>query len=358
MKIAYIVPSLKKRGPITVLSNIINNIIDRVDIIDIYCFDKIKEIDIKGNIYYINMKYRIDFDQYDIIHSHMLRADYYIWKNKGKIKSKTICISTVHQFIFPVLKYSYNYLTALIFSRLWVLFLKKQDHIVFLTKSMQEYYSKEFSKNKLHFIYNGILERSQNAKINQSISERILQAKLNYKIIGSVGLFTKIKGFDQLIKSLEHLNDYFLVLIGDGREMNKLKKLAHSLNVENRVLFAGFQQEPDAYYNLFDVFVLPSRSEGFGLVLLEASSKNLPIVCSDIPSFREIFPHEVCFFQLENVLSLVDAIQECYLKKDSLAISAFKKFRQDFTDIEMANNYLRLYQRLLIENSDKTISVC
>ena len=116
MRIAYIIPSVKNHGPIIVLNNIINNISFKIDHIDIYAFDQSNEIELGANVKFISINEDIEFNNYDIIHSHMLRPDYYIWKNKNKIKKSTICIATVHQYIFDVLKYSYNPFIATIFN--------------------------------------------------------------------------------------------------------------------------------------------------------------------------------------------------------------------------------------------------
>ena len=71
MRIAYIIPSLTKHGPIIVLNNIINNISGKVDHIDVYAFDKSNEIELNVNVNFIRMTEDIEFNDYDIIHSHI-----------------------------------------------------------------------------------------------------------------------------------------------------------------------------------------------------------------------------------------------------------------------------------------------
>jgi len=349
MRIAYIIPSVTKHGPIIVLNNIINNISDKVEHIDVYAFDQSNDMELNANVNFIRMNEDIEFNNYDIIHSHMLRPDYYIWKNKNKIKKSTICISTVHQYIYDVLKYSYNPLLAPIFNLLWIKFLKRQDHIVFIARAMQNFYAQEFTNQKLHYINNGIEER-QSLSLSPSTSDvvisKIIEARSKYKIIGVVGGLTKIKGFEQVIKALSQLKDYYLVIIGDGKEMKNLVKLAKKTGVYERCLFTGFLSNVEIYYSHFDVFVLPSRSEGFGLVLLEASSNRVPIICSDIETFKEVFPNEALFFKIDDIDSLTDSIIQAFENSEGLTDRAWDKYQKQYTAKIMAENYYTLYKNV------------
>ena len=100
MKIAYILPKLANQGPIIVAKDIIDNIKDRIELIDVYYFDDVVEIDFECNIYKISFFDKIDFEKYDIVHSHMLRPDLYVWYHRKKSHIKTLFVSTLHQNIY------------------------------------------------------------------------------------------------------------------------------------------------------------------------------------------------------------------------------------------------------------------
>jgi glycosyltransferase involved in cell wall biosynthesis len=73
------------------------------------------------------------------------------------------------------------------------------------------------------------------------------------------------------------------VIVGEGPERPALTVLASELGLADRVLMAGFIADPAAWYAHGDLFVLPSRWEGFGHVIVEAMACGLPVVAFDCP---------------------------------------------------------------------------
>ena len=100
------------------------------------------------------------------------------------------------------------------------------------------------------------------------------------------------KGPDVLLKAMpkiiKKVPDAKLVLVGSGRERGTLGMLSKKLGIDEYVKFAGFVKEhlKPLYYKSADVFVLPSFTEAFPIVLLEASASGLPMVVSDLETFK------------------------------------------------------------------------
>ena len=79
------------------------------------------------------------------------------------------------------------------------------------------------------------------------------------------------------------------LIVGDGPDQARLKERCKGLGVDSAIVFAGriSDSEKVAHYNLADVYVMPSRREGFGIVLIEAAACGLPIVGSGADGSRE-----------------------------------------------------------------------
>lgn len=105
-----------------------------------------------------------------------------------------------------------------------------------------------------------------------------------------VGRLIPEKGVGLLLRALvevkKEIPDVQAIVVGDGPEREKLERLSSILGLKNNVAFTGFFQSHDdviALMKASKVFVLPSRREGFGMVVLEAMASSLPVITLDAP---------------------------------------------------------------------------
>ena len=103
----------------------------------------------------------------------------------------------------------------------------------------------------------------------------------------------RCKGFDEVLELLPELareipNIAYLIA-GKGDDQSRLEEKARSLGITDRVVFAGFIQEAEKadHFRLADVYVMPSRGEGFGFVFLEALACGIPCIGSKVDGSRE-----------------------------------------------------------------------
>jgi glycosyltransferase involved in cell wall biosynthesis len=130
-----------------------------------------------------------------------------------------------------------------------------------------------------------------------------------------------------------------------------LKEYAEELNVLNRCLFLGYKENVRAYTEYYDLYVMPSRSEGFGLALIEAISMKIPCLCSNLPVFNELFSSkEVLFFELENIEDFIEKVILSQTIQNSLIESAYIRFTNNYTSSVMTKNYVNLYRNYIYEN--------
>lgn len=106
-------------------------------------------------------------------------------------------------------------------------------------------------------------------------------------VIGSLGRLTDQKGYERLVRTLPHLPQASLVLVGDGPEREALQGLAADLGVAQRLTITGWTPDARGYLPTFDIFALPSSWEGMPLSILEAMHAGLPVVASDVGSVAE-----------------------------------------------------------------------
>lgn len=120
----------------------------------------------------------------------------------------------------------------------------------------------------------------------------------NSLIVLSVGRLERIKGFDLLIASVPFVLKVFpearFMIVGQGSQMESLKRLAHNLGVESSVIFVGSvdRKQLPHYYSVCDAFVVPTRCEGFGMVFLEAWACTKPIIVTPhAPAITNLVSH-------------------------------------------------------------------
>lgn len=130
-------------------------------------------------------------------------------------------------------------------------------------------------------------------------------------IVLFVGNIIKRKNVESLIEAKKIANsDYYLVIVGDGPLFDKLKKKVKDENIRD-VIFTGSRDDVDEIIPSCDVLVLPSYSESFGLVLIEALACGKPIIGSNVGGITEIITKDVGLFVNPNkVSSIASAIDK------------------------------------------------
>lgn len=148
---------------------------------------------------------------------------------------------------------------------------------------------KHISSEKIKTIYHGIDLSHVNKKVKQ-LDE--IKEKGHGVILGNAGRLTEQKGQEHLIRLARKLKDqkidFTLFIAGTGERKPVLKKQIRELGLKEHVILLGFVKDIDAFMQSIDVFLLSSKWEGFGYVLVEAMIQSKPVVAYDITSNPEI----------------------------------------------------------------------
>jgi len=133
-------------------------------------------------------------------------------------------------------------------------------------------------------------------------------------VFGSLGRLHANKGYDVLLKALAtpalREKPWRFIFGGDGPERASLEQQAQALGLADRVQWVGWVLDRHAFFNAVDFFVLPSREEPFGIVLIEAMAEALPVIVTDTdgPSFIVRDGETGFMVQRENVDRLAQAM--------------------------------------------------
>jgi glycosyltransferase involved in cell wall biosynthesis len=149
--------------------------------------------------------------------------------------------------------------------------------------------------SKVRIVYNGI---DPPPELPPPAPEARAGMPAGAKLVGTSSAFhEKRKGYDILFSALgSHVPfPYRVLLLGiHPKQRKRAAELARSYGVpEELLVFPGYVEDVWPYYAAMDVYVLPSRKEGFSLSLLEAMASGLPVVASDIPGNNEAVAHGV-----------------------------------------------------------------
>ena len=164
--------------------------------------------------------------------------------------------------------------------------------------------------------------------ISQGISKKFL----------AVGRFAhQHKGFDLLIKAFNIFaksnHEWTLDIVGEGVEEPLYRQLIEEYHLQDRITIHPFTSHIQDYYSQAQVYVLSSRWEGFGLVLVEAMAHGLPIVSSDLPTSKEILGDFGLYFESENIEQLAQRLEDAthidWQQKSKEAIDIAKRFNID-----------------------------
>ncbi|MEK7184676.1 MAG: glycosyltransferase [Patescibacteria group bacterium] len=165
-----------------------------------------------------------------------------------------------------------------------------------------------FILNKIHVVHNGIENQALFSKVNaryelgkiNTVFDKIIKANSpkNMVIVGSVGELHHIKGYEYAIKGIYNIilelkktdtnKNIIYAIFGEGETRVALEKMILEFKLENNVLLFGNIQNAFQYMRAFDIYLMPSLSEGLPYALLEAGIAQLPVIASAVGGIPEV----------------------------------------------------------------------
>ncbi len=211
---------------------------------------------------------------------------------------------------------------------------------------------RKYNINNVTHIYNGIYIKNFYTEANKKNSI--------FKIINIARITYNKKGQDILIKALKICKDKNInfkcdfvggVYSYDKESYTYLKTLVKDLNLEKEINFLGTQDDIPKLLSQSDLFVLPSRYEGLGLVVLEAIASKVPVIASNIDGPAELIKHEEngLLFESGNYQDLADKILYLYDNKEKMECLTQRAYQlvKEFDISFMYKKYFELYESLI-----------
>ncbi len=222
--------------------------------------------------------------------------------------------------------------------------LEKAFHIICISEQTKKDLKRIYKINeeKITVIYLG------------SEKKKIKFLNTREKFILYVGSREKYKNFKSLAKAFsksKYLNNNFKIVCFGGGNFKKVElKYFEKLGIENKIEnYKGNDLELERLYKKTSLFVSLSEYEGFGLTLLEAMKFRCPIVCSDIPVFKEIYNNSCIFVKPKNINDVKKAIEKLLkskAKQKKITLNG-KKIINKFTWKKCASDTSKVYQKIL-----------
>ena len=241
------------------------------------------------------------------------------------------------------------------------------DRVVAVSNSVREWSIREdgITNNKVVTVYNGVEETLHHAQrgLERANTRAFLGIDSETLSITAVGHVRTVKGYDLLIhaaeKVIKHYPHTVFFIAGDDHEpgtLDRLKQMVFSKSLEKTVRFLGSVRNTKELLQASDIFVLPSRSEGFSNALIEAMMSGLPCVATDVGGNAEAVSHGESGYtvQPEDVDALADALL-LLLASQQLRITmgeaGLQRARNLFTQTAMVDNMVTVYRDALEAHS-------
>jgi glycosyltransferase involved in cell wall biosynthesis len=181
----------------------------------------------------------------------------------------------------------------------------------------------------------------------------------NAWVVFALGRLLKMKGFDDLLEALARLpssvagRPLVLMIAGDGPELDALKTLTRQLGLDSKVRWLGWQNPPDRFYALADVFVCPSRLETLGNVILEAWNYRLPVISTRSEGGSELIDnrHSGLLCECDDPQGLADLLLELLSANEAdraaLGEAGHRELQLKHGKASVVKAYTSLYRQLM-----------
>ena len=283
----------------------------------------------------------------EVLHVHYaIPHAYAAYMAKQMLKEKGIdikVVTTLHGTDITLVGSHPNYKTAVEFS------INNSDVVTAVSNNLKDTTNKLFSiKKDISVIYN-FIDTEKYDRAGEQECKRIALAKPNEKILTHISNFRPVKRVEDVIKIFYEVQKEIpskLLLIGEGPERIKAEDLTKALRLKEKVFFLGNSTEIDKILCYSDIFLLPSKTESFGLAALEAMAAKTAVISSNTGGLPEVNIHGKTGY-LSNLGDVEDMAKNAIsILKDAKVLDAFKENAKVHAKQFSLDNILPVYEEI------------
>jgi glycosyltransferase involved in cell wall biosynthesis len=285
----------------------------------------------------------VEAEGIDLVHTHGYKADFYALLSRRR--TAIPMLATCHNW--PGRSWLMR-----AYGRLDRYLLRYFDGVAAVSKSVADQLVKAGVRKDLRLIPNGVALVPV-----EGVPDRVGEFRRPDRVIvGSVGRLSPEKGIAFLIEAagkvcVEFANVLF-VHVGDGPLRKNLENQVHGLGIDQKFVFAGERKDLAQVYPSFDIFVLPSLTEGMPMALLEAMAAGIPVVATTVGAVPEIIGDSGSTLVAPgDPGALAAGIRGLLLDKarrQEAGVQARIRVENRFSASAMATQYVDLYQHILL----------
>ena len=231
---------------------------------------------------------------------------------------------------------------------------KKADKVI--VNDPQSYETLKEHGIRTELILNGV-DKSGAPETNLKRLRAKYKVSSRSKVILTVARLDTNKRINLLIDAFKLIKqDATLIIVGEGPELTRLKKQASSIKSQNKIIFVKPMphEQLKELYQLCDVFTLPSKLEGFGLVLLEALSFGKTVVTTPAPVKKFILGKFGVFTNVEDPHEYSENLLQAASNKLDVNSSEYIRHMQKFYWDHIALQYIEVFHGVLQKNHSST----
>ncbi|MBT1074646.1 glycosyltransferase [Geobacter grbiciae] len=286
-------------------------------------------------------------DGMQIIHSHNYKSNYYARQAAAQSGARWIVTNHGRRAGFKLFLY----------ALLDAMLVRRADRVVAVSpKIADQLAALGIGRGGLTVVDNGVdFGRFENLPAKADAGS-VLGVAGDAYVIGTVGALTEEKGHRHLLQALKSVRNTIpnavCVLVGDGPERTRLEQMARQQGTAEAVVFAGKRDDVPLILPRFDLFVLPSLSEGLPMALLEAQAARVPAIATNVGAIPTVIQDGATGLVVPpgDAQALAEAIIRSHGEADktlSRALKGYERVKEHYSAETMAQRYIELYREMV-----------